>query len=235
MLQLNKNLDEVRGRIQGIKPQLSLREAFSQVRREESRKKVTLGTSTIIPQVENSALVACGPQNQGTDNRQRKECLYCEHCHKPRHTKETCWKIHKKPTNWKPPYSQNRGNATIREENFVHAKTNPFSKQQLEILKQLIKESQAVDSTLTIGTRSLAQKGNFISALSVRKDKLNSWFVNSRASDHMIEDKEILMNFNPCCENITIKIVDGSFSKVIRTGLVKVSKDLILNNILLMP
>ena len=26
---------------------------------------------------------------------------WCEHCKKPWHTKETCWKLHGKPGNWK--------------------------------------------------------------------------------------------------------------------------------------
>ena len=41
-----------------MRPQLSLRDAFSEVRREESRKKVMLGTQAITPQLENSALAA---------------------------------------------------------------------------------------------------------------------------------------------------------------------------------
>ena len=24
-----------------------------------------------------------------------------DHCHKPQHTRETCWKVHGKPANWK--------------------------------------------------------------------------------------------------------------------------------------
>lgn len=76
------------------------------------------------------------------------------------------------------------------------------------MIKELIKESQTVDSTLTIRTRSLAQKCNFINALNVRKDKLNSWIMDLGASNHMIGDREILMNFSPCRENITINIAD---------------------------
>lgn len=150
---LNKNLDEVRGRIQGMRPQLSLRDAFSEVRREESRKKVMLRTQAITPQLENSALAA------RTDTRQRKERPYCEHCRKLGHTKETCWKIHGKPADWKPSRPQNRGNTAVREEDSVSAESNLFSKEQLEILKQLIQQSQAANSTQTIGTGSLAHKG----------------------------------------------------------------------------
>ena len=39
LLGLNQNLDDVRGMILSIKPLLNIREAFSEVRREESRKR----------------------------------------------------------------------------------------------------------------------------------------------------------------------------------------------------
>lgn len=39
---LNQELDEVRGRILGRKPLSSMREVFSEVRRNESRRKITL-------------------------------------------------------------------------------------------------------------------------------------------------------------------------------------------------
>lgn len=43
---LNKDLDEVRGRVLSIKPLPSLREAFSAIRHEKSRRKVMMGGST---------------------------------------------------------------------------------------------------------------------------------------------------------------------------------------------
>ena len=27
---------------------------------------------------------------------------WCDHCNKPYHTRDTCWKLHGKPANWKP-------------------------------------------------------------------------------------------------------------------------------------
>ena len=29
------------------------------------------------------------------------ETPWCDHCKKPWHTRETCWKLHGKPSNWK--------------------------------------------------------------------------------------------------------------------------------------
>ncbi|XP_073219663.1 uncharacterized protein [Cicer arietinum] len=54
---LNKRLDEVRGRILGKIPLSSLREAFSEVRREEARQGVMMGKSPSVGEVESSALV----------------------------------------------------------------------------------------------------------------------------------------------------------------------------------
>ncbi|XP_024024880.1 uncharacterized protein LOC112092581 [Morus notabilis] len=116
LMGLNKDLDEVRGRILGTKPLPSLREAFSEVRREESRKKVMLGTLNNQPTAaatEGSALAVRGPQLNNTENKVRRGGRpRCEHCRKTGHTRDTCWKIHGKPTDWKPSRSttESRGN-----------------------------------------------------------------------------------------------------------------------------
>ena len=68
LLERNKNLDVVRGRILGIKPLPNIREVTSEVRREESREKVMLGSQTNQPVTEGSALVAQGPPNPSNDN-----------------------------------------------------------------------------------------------------------------------------------------------------------------------
>lgn len=45
---LNKNLDDVRGRILGIKPLSNIGAVFSEVRHEASRKKVMMGESLVV-------------------------------------------------------------------------------------------------------------------------------------------------------------------------------------------
>ena len=54
----SQNLDEVRGRILGMKPLPNIREVFSEVHREESRKKVMMGEDLVVPTIDqNSALL----------------------------------------------------------------------------------------------------------------------------------------------------------------------------------
>ena len=55
---LNSNMDEVRGRLLGTKPFPSIRETFTEVRREESQKKVMLNSLPENNNQSDSALVA---------------------------------------------------------------------------------------------------------------------------------------------------------------------------------
>lgn len=68
LLGLNKNLDEVQARILGMKPLPNIREVFSEVHHEESRKKFMMGSQNYQPTAESSALAAQGSQFQHTDN-----------------------------------------------------------------------------------------------------------------------------------------------------------------------
>ena len=56
LLGLNKDLDDVRGRIMGIKPLPTIREAFAEVSREESRKKLMMTDNLTTLAAEGSAL-----------------------------------------------------------------------------------------------------------------------------------------------------------------------------------
>ena len=60
LLGLIKDLDEVRGRILGTKPLPTICEAFVEVKREESRKKLMLGKQIAATIIESSALAARG-------------------------------------------------------------------------------------------------------------------------------------------------------------------------------
>ncbi|KAF7808270.1 uncharacterized protein G2W53_035013 [Senna tora] len=105
----------------------SLKEAFSEVRREESRKKIN-NTNTSHTPLEHSTLTTRGPveqlQRQGVPTTK-----YCDHCHKKGYTKDTCWEIHGKPPNWKP---QSRSSAAHHVET---TDSQPFSQTKLSFSK----------------------------------------------------------------------------------------------------
>ncbi|XP_073023240.1 uncharacterized protein [Primulina eburnea] len=171
LLGLNKDLDEVRGRIMGGKPLMNLREAFAEVRREESRKRVMMGTQNNSVNVEGSALASYGahPASQQDTRSQRKTRPYCDHGAKPGHTKDTCWKIHGKPADWKPsrPFNERTDWKPSRPFNERNSRANSatstevtsFSKEQIEALQKALATTLTHHDTTSQPVSLQANKG----------------------------------------------------------------------------
>ncbi|RVX07945.1 Retrovirus-related Pol polyprotein from transposon TNT 1-94 [Vitis vinifera] len=90
-------------------------------------------------------------------------------------------------------------------------------------------------SNQVIGSGTLAHKGNFLSAFTAGKKRKKPWIVDSGATDHMTGDATIFDTYSSCPNNLTVRIADGSLSKVAGTGSVVLSRDLTLNSVLLVP
>ncbi|RVW45092.1 Retrovirus-related Pol polyprotein from transposon TNT 1-94 [Vitis vinifera] len=92
---------------------------------------------------------------------------------KPGHSRETCWKIHGKPVDWKPRQpleKEGRGNHVATDEQSPQPEASPFNKEQMEMLQKLLSPLLSVQSQTdsssnqVIGSGTLAHKGNFLSA-----------------------------------------------------------------------
>lgn len=154
---LNSQLDDVRDRILSTKPLPNLRAAFSEVRHEENMRKLMLGPSLTAPMVEGSALSIHRPtssaqlppdvnsqsagsnlQYPASSNSMRNGRSCCEKCKRPNHKLETCWRIHGKPSNWKPARERRSHSATTKGST---PEQQPFSKEQLEMLHKLLSQA----------------------------------------------------------------------------------------------
>ena len=197
-----------------------------------------MGSSSLYPEAETSALVARGPQHQSQDNKQKKQGRpWCEACHKPGHTKDICWKIHGKPANWKPRQPpESKGYMTNCED-----KSSPeptlFSKEQMEFLQKMFSHQMIspVPTENVLGTGSVAQTGNYSTAMNTQVQKHNSWIVDSGASDHMTGNAKLFSAYKSNSENLMVRIADGSLSKVAGIGSVTITENLTLNSVLLVP
>ncbi|KZV50861.1 hypothetical protein F511_25459 [Dorcoceras hygrometricum] len=115
---LNRDLDEVRGRILERNLLPSLGEVFAEVRREEGRRKIML-SSKLSPTTETSAMVSKHFTPTIPNRQPKKAAVVCEHCQKPWHTADTCWDLHGKPPNWNPSLRDKRGSAVPELINLV--------------------------------------------------------------------------------------------------------------------
>ncbi|RVW69137.1 Retrovirus-related Pol polyprotein from transposon RE1 [Vitis vinifera] len=195
-LGLNRELDDVRGRIMGIKHLPSLREAFSEVRREESRKKVMMGSKEQpAPTLDASALAARSlivvveivrngiglgviiVRNQAIIRRLAGSFMANWLIGNQSHGVDRDGRAHV---------------ATNSKSTFV-PEPSPFNKEQMKMLQKTIKSS---------------------------------------ASDHMTGDAAILQNYKPSNGHSSVHIANGSKSKIVGTGSIKLTKDLYLDSVL---
>ncbi|RVW93485.1 Retrovirus-related Pol polyprotein from transposon RE1 [Vitis vinifera] len=82
-------------------------------------------------------------QSSGGD-RQKRDRPWCDYCKKPGHYKETCWKLHGKPADWKPKHgltemAKHTWLPTLRAHHVPEP--SPFNKEQMEMPTEIIKPS----------------------------------------------------------------------------------------------
>ncbi|KAK8328008.1 hypothetical protein V6Z12_A11G221900 [Gossypium hirsutum] len=202
---LNRELDEVRGRILGRSPLPTIGEAFAEVRREEKRRLVMMGDSkepkpmTPISNrpTETSALISKGPQPQkqraGNDSGSTRP--WCSHCNRVGHTKEKCFKLHGYPEK----KQKDNKTAMLSFTTADDVLDVRLTKTQLETLHKIL------GTPTTHG--SLATQG----------------------------DSTLFHTYTPCHNKSRIRIADGSYSPVAGIGEVQMTENFSLDKVLHVP
>ncbi|KAE8726206.1 Exocyst complex component SEC10 [Hibiscus syriacus] len=98
--------------------------------------------------------VGCGDldvedKNFKFSKQQRKNHLWCEHCKKPGHMIDQCWKLHGKPTDWQPTWSRFQKEPHIASQD---DSSSSFSKKQIEELQQILSSMTAKPTNVTYTT-----------------------------------------------------------------------------------
>ena len=182
--------------------------------------------------VKNSALASTTAEaHAGRFNPRKTEekpRVWCDYCNKPRHTRETCWKLHGKPENWKGKHEGRFNSSPAAHE----AAAVPFSKEQVDHILKLLKSNSGLSGT---PSASLAQTGRESIALSCCFPDSAPWIIDSGASDHMTSFSHLFDTYTPCSGHEKIRIADGSFSPIAGKGLIKLSSSLTLKSVLHVP
>ena len=82
---------------------------------------------------------------------------------------------------------------------------------------------------------SIAQKGSFSSALTTESATVESWNIDSGASDHMMGSHDPFINYTLCPRTFKIRIADGSLSSVAGKGTMSISPNITLHSVLHVP
>ena len=196
-----------------------------------------LGKKTVTASIENSALampiaVVAISRNPNTQRQtEEKTRVWCDFCNKPRHTRETCWKIHGKPMNWKPMERKNNKLGNQSNRNIVVAITAEMaslSREQMEQLLQLLKSNPP--ATTPIGL--LAQIN---SVFSITTCSSAPWILDSSASDHITSISNWFQTYVLCPGNKKVQIADGSLSPVVGKDSISISENIVLQSVLHVP
>ncbi|XP_073295853.1 uncharacterized protein [Primulina huaijiensis] len=146
LAEIHRNLDDVKGRILGRRLLPSIREVFSEVRLEESRRKIMNNNapSAADPSSDMSALFIKRGEKGAESSGDKKKKPWCDFCKIFWHTRETCWKIHGKPPGGKSPRPERalQTMADPSQEHFINSGQSPFTKEQIEQLLNLLPSSQ---------------------------------------------------------------------------------------------
>ncbi|KAG8649661.1 hypothetical protein MANES_08G119311v8 [Manihot esculenta] len=161
-----------------------------------------------------------------------KDHLHCDYCGKPRHTKETCWKLHGRPTRGrggKRGTSRNQAKlAETVEEPFKETTTTEFlSPNELQSLKRLL--SHIDTSSFSGATSNFVKSGNASSFNNV------PWIIDSGANRHMTGFYKGFLNYSPSLTKDSVKIADGSFTPISGTGSVICTSNIKLSSVLHVP
>ncbi|GFZ10919.1 hypothetical protein Acr_22g0003170 [Actinidia rufa] len=186
---LNPEFDQIRIQILGRQELSSLNEVVAMVRSEESRRSLMLDTPTI----ESSAMVAKHIKRDPANVEKRKDGLWCTYCNKAGHSREKCWKLHKKP----PSREWNKKGESSRKSGHAHvavavAEHNEENKPEFTSLNQ--------------------EEINRMRAFLTSLDKPTG------ATDHTTPLSKHFSTYSPCPSNKKIATADGTLVTVVGLG-----------------
>ncbi|XP_028077565.1 uncharacterized protein LOC114279508 [Camellia sinensis] len=206
--------DPVRGRVLSMDTLPSLQEAFAYVQNEESRRSAMMSPFS----TDRSALLSTPRDSLSLPPPSAaKESVFCDYCKKPRHTRETCWKLHGTPSGGRGDRSGSRGGRSGQSRG-----RGSYSRAH---------QSSAVD-TLDSNSTSVTQASatELEDALRQLLDRRSSTALN-----HMSGSSDLFSAYKPSSGQDKVRVADGTVSSISGKGLVQVTSTIPLSSVLHVP
>ncbi|KAJ7951046.1 Retrovirus-related Pol polyprotein from transposon TNT 1-94 [Quillaja saponaria] len=233
---LNLEYDQIRVQVLGRDPFPNLRQTYAYVQQEESRRIAMLHVVTR----ERSAMVATPipKESKGVHTRgieiargSDKDDLQCDYCGKTRHTRDTCWKLHGRPTRGRggrfvgPPRSRAHVSDTV--ESSPSTESSALNPEEMQHLRRLMAKLDGCPST------SAASSHHALGTHSTTDSE--PWIIDSGASDHMTGTSRNFSTYFPCSGKDKVRVADGSLSTISGKGSIQCTPTLPLSSVLHVP
>ncbi|KAK4280606.1 hypothetical protein QN277_012212 [Acacia crassicarpa] len=153
----------------------------------------------------------------------------CEHCKKIGHTKDKCWKLHGKPSDWTPrkPRSPSTNQTVIEADTPSEFVPPSLNTEQMSQLLNLLKNLQSSQGPVA----TIAKQGNDHFTLT-SSSSLPKWIVDTGAFDHMTSESRTFTSYSPLAGNNRIRTANNSNASIAGTGTVPLTRDLKLDFVL---
>lgn len=180
-----------------------------------------------------------------------KDPMVCTYCKKP-HTREKCWKLHGKPSNFQipkqseqttkngPTKGQRQSHVTRMqpgEETTSFLDQAQFNREEIEKLN-IFGNFRNFRKPASFGTCSLAFSSNRSQSFPLNVLNMptsGSWIIDFGATNHITTSSHHFVSYSPCPINKKISTVDGTLIIVVGQGDVVINLKFVLNNVLHVP
>ncbi|GAV67333.1 hypothetical protein CFOL_v3_10839, partial [Cephalotus follicularis] len=238
---LNPEFDQIRVQVLGRVSFPTLQEAYNMVQNEETRRCSMLPSGP----PDHSAHVTMSRPSlyvpNFVNNQANKVVRHCDYYNKDNHTRETCFKLHGRPSGrggrfgsrggkfnpgGKPTSQAHFSEGSVGADSVAISDPTPvLSSYQILALQRLISQQPGLSSTCSSsngsanGTSNLAKSGIVYSTYNVSTSHKSSWCLDSGTNEHMTSS-EVFDSYTPYSVKDKIRVANGSLSPVSGKGLV---------------
>ncbi|XP_027345097.1 uncharacterized protein LOC113857424 [Abrus precatorius] len=240
---LNDELDVVKTQILMIDPFPTLDRVFSLVLQQERR------ISPNIMDDSHAFVNASDSRNKNYGNSKEKNYRYCDHCKRPSHTKDFCYKLHGPSSDLLRKYFRSLNNivgesSAVNDDDQTSVKAGSeasfsLSAEEYKVVISLLQQANLTGNVpqsqvAALTTRDIDpihNSGNTF-VCTFQSNNASTWIIDSGAIDHIYFDKSLFFIFRSLSFPISVKLPNGSYAIATHSGNVPITSYLTLLDVL---